>query len=297
MYYNLKNEKIYYMSPTGENRPLNIFLAGITMPNPDYIIAHNISAKDNFDRYQFEYVLDGKGYIEINSEIHKVGKGDFFFINKSCQRIYYSDKDEPFKKMFITVNGTLIDGLVGAYRMDVPLIIKKADVSEYFEMILRILENCGENTEAAYEETAVELLKIMQIINRGNRIESSKEVVDRAEAIMNYIDQNIYRSFTLDELSDYFFLSKTQLLRIFEEKYNTSPMKYAVTKRVALSMYYLSKTKIPISTVAEIFSFSDAKYFSKVFKKYVNRTPREYRRECFDVQKKTIDSLLESINK
>ncbi len=297
MYYNLKNERIYYMSPANENLPLNIFLAGITMPNPDYIIAHNISAKDNFDRYQFEYVLEGKGYIEVNSKTTEVNKGDFFFLNKSCRRIYYADKDKPFKKMFITVNGPLVDGIVSAYKMNMPLIVKKEDVSDNFERILNILANSGENKEEIHEKTAVELLKIVQRINRGSEIRGSEDVVDRAECVMNYIDQNIYRNFNLDELSEYFFLSKTQLLRIFEDKYKISPMKYAATKRIALSMYYLSKTKIPISMIAEIFSFSDAKYFSKVFKKYVNQTPREYRKKSFEIQEKTIEYLLENINK
>lgn len=297
MYYNLKNEKIYYMSPENEKLPLNIFLAGITMPNPDYIIAHNISANDNFDRYQFEYVVDGKGYIEINSKITEVKKGDFFFLNKSCRRIYYADKTKPFQKMFITVNGALVDGIVSAYKMNVPLIVKREDVSENFKNILSILSNSEEDKEEAYEKTAVEILKIIQKINRGNLIKDKDDVIDRAESIMNYIDQNIYRNFTLDELSEYFFLSKTQLLRIFEDKYKISPMKYASTKKIALSMYYLSKTKIPIATIAETFSFSDAKYFSKVFKKHVNQTPREYRQKSFEIQEKSIENLLKSINK
>ena len=46
MYYNVKNEKIYYMSAEAENVPLNIFLAGITLPNPNYIISHNSSSND-----------------------------------------------------------------------------------------------------------------------------------------------------------------------------------------------------------------------------------------------------------
>jgi len=40
----------------------------------------------------------------------------------------------------------------------------------------------------------------------------------------------------------------------------------------------------------------DSKHFSKTFKKYVNKTPREYRKSTFEIQEKTIENLQKSIN-
>ncbi len=297
MYYNLRNEKIYFMSPEYENAPINIFLAGITTPNPQFVMAHNITSQDDFDRYQFEYVTEGKGYIVADGKTTPVSKGDFFFLNKSRRRIYYSDKECPMEKMFVTVNGPLIDGMVAAYNMTSSLVVSKTDVSQNFLNILSILEKQEGDLAVYYEKVAVEILKILQKINRGISFDRSGAGTDRAEHIMNYIDRNICRNFTLDELSEYFFLSKSQILRIFEDKYHTTPMKYAIGKRIALASYYLGKSKIPISAISEMLAFSDSKYFSKVFKKYTKLTPREYRKSKFEIQEKTADKLLKSINK
>ncbi len=297
MFYNIKNEKIYYMSTASDEAVLNIPLAGITMPNPNYIIAHNISASNQFDRYQFEYVTDGIGYIIIDGKTTKIQKGDFFFINKFPSRIFYSDPQKPLEKMFLTVNGTLIDGLVQAFNMREPLIVSHTDVSANFTRMLDLLNECQNDQTDVYESVSVELLKILQIINRGKKTSSEKTQTSRAENIINYIDQNVYRKFTLDELSDYFFLSKTQVIRLFKEKYKVSPMQYAITRRIAISMYYLSKTKIAISALAEMLAFSDSKHFAKTFKKIVNQTPSEYRKSTFEIQEKTIENLLKSINR
>ncbi len=297
MFYNIKNEKIYYISTASDEAHLNVILAGITLPNPNYIIAHNISSANEFDRYQFEYVTNGVGYIIIDGKTTKIQKGDFFFINKYSPRIFYSDEKDPLEKMFITVNGSLVEGLVQAFDMSSPLVVSQTDVSENFENILNVLENCKDNRIEAYEAVGVELLKILQKVNRGKNHAKEKGGGCRAENIMNYIDQNIYRKFSLDELSDYFYLSKTQIIRLFKEKYRVSPMQYAITKRIALSMYYLSKTKISISALAEMLTFSDSKHFSKTFKKIVDQTPSEYRKSTFEIQKKTIENLLKSINK
>jgi len=285
------------MSAGTENMPLNIFLAGITLPNPNYIIAHNISLKDEFDRYQFEYVTKGTGYITVNDKTTRVKEGDFFFLNKSYPRIFYADSQDPWEKLFITVNGPLIDGLVAAYQMNVPLIVSHTNVSEHFQRILKLLEKGNDVPDKAYEETAVEILQIIQKINRGKQLGTDKNVFCRAEHIMNYIDQNIYRKFTLQELSDYFFLSKTHIIRIFHERYNMTPMQYAIARRIALSTYYLSKSNISITALAEMLTFSDSKHFARTFKKYVNQTPSEYRKSSFENQEKTWEELLRSINK
>lgn len=297
MYYNVKNEKIYYMSTEAENEPLNIFLAGITLPNPNYIIAHNISVNNEFDRYQFEYVTKGTGYITIDDKTTTVKSGDFFFLNKNNPRIFYADTHDPWEKMFITVNGPIIDGLVAAYLMNDPLIVSHTDVKEHFQHILKILEKGTEVPAEAYEKTAVELLKIIQKINRGKQLGTNTNTVCRAEHIMNYIDQNICRKFTLDEISEYFFLSKTQIIRIFNEKYKMTPMQYAIARRIALATYYLSKSNISIAALADMLNFSDSKHFAKTFKKYVNKTPSEYRKSNFEIQEKTWENLLKSINK
>ncbi len=297
MFHNIKNEKIYYMSTASGEAILNIPLAGITMPNPKYIIAHNISANNQFDRYQFEYVTNGIGYIIIDGKTTKIQKGDFFFINKFPSRIFYSDPQNPLEKMFLTVSGTLIDSLVQAFNMSEPLIVSHTDVSEIFTKMLNLLNECGDNQTEVYESISVELLKILQIINRSKKTLSDKTQTSRAENILNYIDQNIYRKFSLDELSAYFFLSKTQIIRLFKEKYKVSPIQYAITRRIAISMYYLSKTEIAISTLAEMLTFSDSKHFAKTFKKIVNQTPSEYRKSTFEIQEKTIENLLKTINK
>lgn len=297
MYYNVKNEKIYYMSAAVENAPMNIFLAGVTLPNPNYIITHSASLDDEFDRYQFEYVTRGTGYITIDDKTTTVKEGDFFFINKCVSRTFYADAQNPWEKIFITVNGPLIDGLVSAYQMDDSLMVFHTDVSGHFQQILKLLQKGNESPSAACEETAVELLKIIQIVNRGKQLGKVKNTVCRAEHILNYIDQNIYRKFSLNDLSEYFFLSKTQIIRIFNEKYKMSPMQYATARRIALAKYHLSKSNISISVLSDMLTFSDSKHFAKTFKKYVNKTPSEFRKSNFETQEITLENLSRSISK
>lgn len=285
------------MSAAVENAPLNIFLAGITQPNPNYRITHNTSLNDEFDRYQFEYVTKGTGYITIDDKTTTIREGDFFFINKCVSRTFYADTHDPWEKIFITVNGPLIDGLVAAYQMNDSLLVLHSDVSQHFQQILKLLQKGNESPYAAYEATAVELLKIIQTVNRGKQWDKHKNTVCHAEHILNYVDQNIYRKFSLDDLAEYFFLSKTQIIRIFNGKYKMTPMQYAIARRIALAKYHLSKSNISIAALADMLTFSDSKHFAKTFKKYVGMTPSEFRKKQFETQEITLENLSRSISK
>jgi AraC-like DNA-binding protein len=72
-------------------------------------------------------------------------------------------------------------------------------------------------------------------------------------------------------------MGKTQLIKIFKKKYNTTPMKYAQGQRIVAAKYHLRVTNSSISRLSEMFCFADSKYFSNVFKTYVGVSPQEYR--------------------
>lgn len=75
-------------------------------PTPNYIICHSRKSGALWERYNFEYVISGKGYIETRDKTLTVGKGDLYFLNKLQQHTYYADKQAPYEKLFIVVEGS-----------------------------------------------------------------------------------------------------------------------------------------------------------------------------------------------
>ena len=56
-------EKIIFTSVSHRDAPLSVELAGVTYPSPYYRIRHNPASS-----YVFEYVLEGRGWIEYERE-------------------------------------------------------------------------------------------------------------------------------------------------------------------------------------------------------------------------------------
>lgn len=99
-----------------------------------------------------------------------------------------------------------------------------------------------------------------------------------ASAIRRYIDMNADRKLSLDELSHHFFISRTQLYRMFTSEYGISPIKYALSQRIERSKLMLADDSLRIADIADALCFTDAKHFTKTFRAFVGTSPSEYRR-------------------
>ena len=56
-----------------------------------------------------------------------------------------------------------------------------------------------------------------------------------------------------------------------------TPTKYINNKRLDLSLAYLTETNLKINEIAEMCGFTDANYFSRIFRARYNISPLEYR--------------------
>lgn len=280
MFYNVKGEEIVYISRLAGTGILNVFLAGTTKPNPEYRSSHNITVKDEFDKYQFEYVFRGTGYIETGEAKYTVRAGDFFFLNKLKPHYYYSDPSDLLEKIFITVNGALVDHLTAAYGLTDSVVIRRVNAYPMLSDILGILAGTdASNRDASFDRTAVKLFELIQLVSPQKYGLPPESRRDTGELILNYIENNLERRLTLEDIAAYFFLSKSQIMRVFKEKYGVSPMSYAKRRRIEIARSLLSYTRLRVEEISDMLSFSSSKHFAKAFGEANGVSPSEWRRK------------------
>ena len=92
-----------------------------------------------------------------------------------------------------------------------------------------------------------------------------------------YIETNFTQEITLEELSRMANLSPRYFLRIFQDTYHTTPKAYITQLRIARARTLLTHSGKSITEIAFDCGYSDSNYFSRVFKKNCNTTPRRFR--------------------
>ncbi len=86
---------------------------------------------------------------------------------------------------------------------------------------------------------------------------------------------------TVDELAALYHMTPAHFIRSFKEAYGTTPADYCIRYRISKAKSLLVGTALSVGGIAELCGFSDALYFSRLFKKKVGMTPTEYRSREF----------------
>lgn len=104
-------------------------------------------------------------------------------------------------------------------------------------------------------------------------VENRKEL---ASALKEYVDFNYQFQFSNQLLEEKFGYSAFYLRSVFKELYRMSPNDYLLKVRMEKACKLLKKNIHAKNVAAEV-GYMDPLYFSKVFKKYMGCTPKEYR--------------------
>ena len=96
--------------------------------------------------------------------------------------------------------------------------------------------------------------------------------------ILDYIDSNIYKKITIEELSRIFFYNKDYLMRLFKREIGLTIFEYINSKKIYLSLQSYKDSKYSILRIAINHGFKSQEYYSEVFKKIMGIKPCSYKK-------------------
>jgi AraC-like DNA-binding protein len=122
-------------------------------------------------------------------------------------------------------------------------------------------------------------IRIMTICAQYLTLSNSTESVTppREEMTKKYIEENLGRKLSLDELCGYIGCSRSTLLSSFKKKFGTTVGDYITTARLTRARQLLLDGRLTIGEIAAEVGFTDQSYFSKVFIARYKMTPYEFR--------------------
>ena len=109
---------------------------------------------------------------------------------------------------------------------------------------------------------------------RNQTLEVNKEI----KKALKYIDKNLNRNITLEEISSHVYLSTHYFSRLFKKEMSMTFVEYVSHKKMEMAKDMLTNTSLPIGTIAANLGFSQSSYFCKVFQKKWKISPRDYRK-------------------
>lgn len=106
---------------------------------------------------------------------------------------------------------------------------------------------------------------------------------DTMQRVLNYIERNLNKGMTLDEVADNASISVCYLSRLFKKSLQVNFISYLTARRMELAKDLLRTTDLPVTSIALELSYNDVNYFCKVFKKDVGISPAAFRKGAASV--------------
>lgn len=279
---------------TGETSPhFSPLLAGITWPNPSYEIK-----RIKGECYVFEYVLEGRGYVCQGDTLLTMEKGDAYVLHQGEYHHYFSDRKEPWTKIWFNVSGSLVRHLLSDYGLDTIVKIPSFGDEQYLTAIYHTMkkqrmpgsashpyvqQRTARSANCPYVEKqsvrcAEELaLLLHQYIQKLSESVGQNQTPSQALSLKNYIEQNLMLPLSVEDMAGYVHLSRSRAIHLFKEVYGITPYHYYLTQKGELACTLLKCTTLSIQEISDRLGFSDYHHFSGFFRKWYGVSPSQYR--------------------
>lgn len=229
--------------------------------------------------YMIHYITSGKGIFKCDGKVYHLEKGDAFFI-KPNQEIYYcADIHDPWAYGWIGMQGLKIESYINKttlahtplfhYSKDDQLALKFVNISVAY----RSVSACKELLLNSLLYDFLHFL-VNQFPNYQNTIPTEEEYVN---FIINYCITHIDEKIYVSDIANYLGLDRSYTTRLFKKNMNISLKDYILKTKLDEAERLLIETTLPIKVISKSVGYDDELYFSRLFHKKKNISPRSYR--------------------
>ncbi|MCK9251216.1 MAG: AraC family transcriptional regulator [Clostridiales bacterium] len=240
------------------------------------------------------YVMAGSGRHVINARPYPVGRGDLLFITTGQTHAFTSDGDMQIVNCLVDLgfidrellhadNALEILALSSFADFDIPadkiiphVHFAGADLLEAEQLIQGMLQEFSAkpvNYRTALKGYLLVLLtKIFRAIARetGSVLPHLHRV---APEILQYIENNLDRKITLQELAQRCFYNPSYFSRVFRDVYGKNLTEYIAEKRIQEADRLLCETTLSIEEISSRVGYQDRKQFYEVYKRLLGVSP------------------------
>lgn len=113
---------------------------------------------------------------------------------------------------------------------------------------------------------------------------SMKGYSDLIIKVLTYIDYDLTADLSLNTLAKLMNVNPSYLSSLFKKDTGSTLTAYVSKKRVEHALFLLNTSNMQVQTIASCCGIADVNYFTKMFKKYISKTPKEYRKDVTELR-------------
>ncbi|WP_339308125.1 helix-turn-helix domain-containing protein [Paenibacillus sp. FSL R5-0519] len=242
---------------------------------------HNVLRSEGTRDFSLHFIVEGKGFIEIEDTLYTLKKGDAFLHYPHQQMRYYTSSTEPWDIYWIQFNGSgLLEFMLerGFHESSVWCINNSNMLEQaYLELIKEMQQHKfmrPPKLSALTYSIIVEFVSsaIAFTTKRGN------QNTDKIIKLLPLMQQMATRPFELEEWALKVDLTPNYFCSLFKRVTRMTPLSYITKCRIQYSkQLLLSSLDMAVKEVAISSGYTSISYFNKIFMQAEGLTPTKFR--------------------
>lgn len=239
--------------------------------------SHYKEREEGTEQYILLYCTEGAGVIEVEGRTYRLEASEAFCIPKELRHKYYADQKEPWSILWVHFKGKNVKHFP-VHELKVIRIQSRHSMNRLmvlFKLLFRVLERNYTMGNFIYISQVLSLI-LAEVYCREKMDESN--VQDRhVTMVIRYMYQNIDRNLSLEDISQEVKLSKSYLNSLFKTHTSRAPMDFFIHLKMQEACKILKETDFFIYEVSAKLGYADQYYFSRIFKKVMGMSPKDYK--------------------
>lgn len=248
---------------------------------------HYRERKQGAAEYILIYCVEGHGQVTVDSNKCELIPNSYIIIPADTPHTYKSKKEDPWSIYWVHFSGSYTEVIYDKYKLESPSSERMPDVVEvpFEELRINLFDGMISLLERGYGLRIVEYvnLSLWQLLSSFlyhdfySEIRHKDKTLGHVDRVINYMQENLDRSVTIEELADHLNYSASYLYQLFKKSTGYPPIRYFNHLKIQKACQYLSFTNLSVKEISFKLGFNDPFYFSRVFKKLMDLSPNKYR--------------------
>lgn len=251
---------------------------------------HNLFHKH--DGYEIYLLLSGEVNIYIQHSCYQIKRGTLCFFNPDQLHLAKCLENNLYERLTINVKPQITDRL-STENTDLlrcfhqlpsgehPLgLLTEQQICEYLDLFQKLKASANLKDYGCDVQAYACLAQILLLANQSvqNHVQPSQNVMpELISRIMQYVEEHLSSSLTLDIFAQHFFMNGKYLSRRFREEMGITLQEYIISKRIVYAKHLLCQNYSVTDTCFQA-GFGSYSNFIRTFSSQVGISPGQYRK-------------------
>ncbi len=236
------------------------------------------------DDWYLIYFTGGSAKAVFDDREYAVSKGDLLLFEPGYPQKIHRRREDDAANCYVHFGGYAVREMLCGCGLTKSGIYKTGDDPLIRDTFVHLIVAFTLGNDTPY----INFLFTKILMHIGAHREEAKNRIPMTEAYDNKVIMGLMRldweanrreRTGMKRYADISGYGMSQFVRSFRDTTGTTPTRYMIDSKIAKAKELLLTSSLPMNQIASICGYNDPLYFSRIFKKRVGVSPREYRKQ------------------